>query len=432
MKSRSALKDHFKKSLYLTIPHIIILTAIANLMNRGALYTLLNPVKYFKQSLNSSFFMIFGSFTLFIIPEHIMRIDKICIHRVLVVNLLSKLMFLQCFSFLPKLFYIPSRLVIFIIALATSIADIYEVAFSKKQFIFYANCGLIPAFYRQAPKILDNTMRQLSRGMLLGTCIYLISKLAIHKFCLVSENISVSMFLVAKDILIISIHMFAYTIFTSTIFFCYIYNLSLTDERHLASIAEGTTETNRFYYHQLSDKSRSPLMRNKILRDKRVISFLKASLKNELACISQNLGSISSGFDAVENKKFYVIPVILYNNERIPTQLMDEDQKQVFKKIKSYNFIEIFSVNFLMFFSLKKLANELSGNIFWLRDMVLYVETMQKHDDIFGLSEGFFLDLKKDLDDIKNKLHVLESRTRNTVFLKNMEELLTIIKRISC
>eukprot|EP00866_Antonospora_locustae_P000344 jgi/Antlo1/344/2220 len=257
-------------------------------------------------------------------------------------------------------------------------------------------------------------------------------KLIIYKFCFIEEHISVFMFLTSKDILIIGIHMFAYSIFTSTMLFCYIYNMSLTDERYLASISEGNTEINRFYYHQLSDKSRNPLVRNKILKDKKVILFLKAFLKNELVCISQVLESIISCFDTVENKKYYVIPIILYNNEKVPIQLMEEEQKQVFKKIKSYNFIEILSVNFLMFFHLKKLTNELLYNTSWLTDMVLYIETMRKNDDTFGLLDGFFLDLKKDLDKIKDRIHLLEGKTRNTVLLNNSEKLLTIIKKMSC
>lgn len=319
----------------------------------------------------------------------------------------------------------------FTIALSTSIADIYEVAFSKKHFTFYTNCGLIPTFYKQSPKILDNVMRRLSRGMILGTCACFIGKLAIHKFCFLQEHISVSMILISKDILIIGTHMFAYSIFTSTMLFCYIYNISLTDERYLVSISEGTTETNRFYYHQLSDKSRNPFVRNKILKDKRIISFLKASLKNELMCIYQNLESIISCFDTVENKKYYVIPVILYNSEKVPTELMEEEQKQVFKKIKSYNFIEILSVKFLMFFHLKKLTNEFVENTSWLIDMILFIEAMRKHDT-FELLDEFFLNLKKNLDEIKVKLHFLEGKTRNTVLLKNSEKLLTIIKKINC
>lgn len=430
MKSKLVLKEHFKRSLYLSMPHIVAGAAAANLVNAATLYTFLNPFACVGQSFNRSFVLILASFMLFIVPEYVMRVGRISVYRAFFINFMSKLIFLESFSLLFRITGLPSSNAIVLDAAVVGTAvDIYEMIFAPDTFVLYATTGLLPALCKRARRLVDSLCRRFAKMAVLiaGTCF--VAKLLLWYVKAGSRGKGVSMLITAWDVLCVCAHLFIYLAFTSVIRFCYVYNTSLVDDRYLDSIEGGTTSKNRFYYHQISDSSRNPATRNRILKSKETILFLKTYVRNEVSGMIATLEAIEATFQAVESKKFHVVPVILYAKENIPNEFAGECTKQVLKKTRSYNFVEIFTAYVMSTFSRKRLLNDLEAHFFWLRDMALYVKKMQAHDDTFGLLESFFRDFDKDLARIREKLHDVEHRTRIGTLSNEYEQLLRDIRK---
>lgn len=370
---------------------------------------------HFRNSLNWSFLVILSSFALFLIPEYKIRTERIGACNLFLANFFSKVIFLKCFN--PLFWYSESRNgAIFTVGLTTGALELFEMVFFPRFCTFYATSGFIPTALRQLPKIVDNIVRSFSVRVTMNTGIYLLVKTfsyyAHHK----SRNLGMYLLFAIKDSLITNACLFIYLILTNVIYFCFIYNTSLTNRSYLQSIEEGSTSINRFYYHQISDSSREPRARNRILKSKSIVAYLRAYFKSEAKRILEILDKIEFTFKVVEAKKFYVVPVILYSKENIPPQLVSEGhQKQVSRKIRSYNFVEIWTAKVLAFFKRKKLLNELHVHIFWLNDMALYVEKMKKHDEVFGQFENFFQDFREDLSLIRQKSREVELKMKKKI-----------------
>lgn len=428
MKDKLGLKLHMRRAFFLTIPHVIILSMVLSMLKKFSVYILLNPFRYFGRCFDMSTVSIFISLMLYLTTEYAMNFNDLNVKNVFILFFLSEFIFFESFDFSLGIFALKSsHFSILIVSVISSGLEIFErVFFYDREIAFINNIGIIYAFVKNFVKILEDTLSFFPAKIALTALCCFLSR-TILCFLHVSF-INTKIFLAIRDSLYTCLHLFTYILFVKIMKFCYFYNVSLVDVTYADNLTQGTLPVERFYFHQIYELSSDPSIASIIIKSKKVLLFLKTYFRAELSEIHKTIKKIQLTFDDLESIKFYSIPVILNQNQNIPKEFLQENQNRapVFKKIRSYNFIEIFTSKILSKIKRKRLENKLNSNILNLYKLTKYIQKTKVSGDSLDLLEDFFDTYLKDLNELRVKVLNLGLFQGNTRLTKKLQEILKI------
>ncbi|RVD91629.1 hypothetical protein TUBRATIS_19000 [Tubulinosema ratisbonensis] len=394
-----------KKYSFYSLINILFISAITNMLSKNLLEPFNKPFYHIYQIKNTEYLYYFFTFTIILYLQYKKYTHFIPKKYFFILSFISKMIFCFCFEikilfwFDIKLIYQRNFVLLTIINIYASLIDTFYlnrnikcykpegflVLIFKKSFIFFKNSFkevLIPLFLSF---LTYNPLRSFYLTYILKKDVSFFNNLLLFLS-----------FMISYFILVI------YYFFTKLTIFSYEYNISNIGNFFLNNVNFNELQVHSLFFNKLICCFEEKEGKNKILRTKSMINYLKKCLIFQINKINESLQKLEKVFEKNELTKYSFIPYESKSQE-FPT-------KGLFKKIPKKDFFKII---------LQELKTSFFKRYYWLilqvkindlKEMIFFMKEAEKEDFLFKFIVDLNYQIRKEIELVKEKCLNLEKK----------------------
>jgi hypothetical protein len=215
-------------------------------------------------------------------------------------------------------------------------------------------------------------------------------------FCLASERLSTLL----KNIIMLNIASITYYLTLNVVDGLLVYNSSLlSDFGDYSYDSSESPEDARLRFFQMSERSMVDAgCFRKIAKSRHAIASIEAYMQREKEGMLELLRRLSSERRLLESKIWLSVPQIVSHPER-PRGMAVQKKQQFVKKIKSYNFIEIFVSRLVYAWRERILMSEYRNSIAFIESIMVFMRHIEKYREDYllltSLKSAFDAEMKE-------------------------------------
>lgn len=165
-----------------------------------------------------------------------------------------------------------------------------------------------------------------------------------------------------------------------------VYNSSLIDSR-LGEYCDDDLQTARFMFLQISELSiRYPQILRKTAMSHSTISGIRRYICDEKNEMLKTLNGIREQNKALESRIWLSVPQVVSHSDK-PHVLVSQMKMQFVRKIRSYNFVEIYMARMMCFWRVRILVNRYRNALGFFLLVRNFVRYLKEHKDDYLLLE---------------------------------------------